>query len=245
MKKILLFFSALFIFLACQKNEYITYTEKSALTFINKGSFSSADSLTFSFISNAVQGDRDTVWLPILLTGNLANSNLPFALEIVDGSTAVEQQHFELPETIFPANTVTYYYPLVLLRAEGLQTEIRTLSLRIVENENFALGPVSGTESFTLNDSLARTYSTLKLNITDQAVQPSWWGAAETYYFGTYSNERYRFMIEVCGISNFSASVLSFPLIINYQSLLRAAITEYERVNGQPLRDENNAIIIF
>ncbi|WDF68401.1 DUF4843 domain-containing protein [Sphingobacterium oryzagri] len=245
MKKILVIAVTLFLFFGCSKNEHLLYTEKRALSFANRSPLTTGDSLVYSFVSNAVQGNRDTLYLPLRLTGDLLTQELPFSLEVAPGSTAQEHVHYEFTPTIFPADTATHNYPIILLRTPELVTETRTLNLSIVANDNFDVGPLSNETAVVRGVVSRRSYETVKLQLTDRLVRPSWWGFAENYYYGSYSEVRYRFMIETCGITDFSYLTLSFPLIINYIALLQSAAIEYERVNGQPLRDENGAIISF
>ncbi len=245
MKKILIITVTLFLFFGCSKNEPLLYTEKRALSFVNRSPLTTGDSLTFSFISNAVQGNRDTLYLPLIITGDLTDQPLSFSLDVAPGSTAQEHVHFELTPTIFPADTTIYYYPIILLRAPALVTETRTLNLRVVANENFDVGPLSAGNTFIIGSTSTRNYDLIKLQLTDRLVRPSWWGAAERNYYGSYSEVRYRFMIETCGITDFSYRTLGYALTINYIALLQSAIIQYERANGQPLRDENNNVINF
>ncbi|ERJ57920.1 DUF4843 domain-containing protein [Sphingobacterium paucimobilis] len=224
----------LFILCACSKNEYITYTEKNALIFKKGEDLTTADSLVYSFISKAVQGDFDTVWIPIALTGLPNDSNRSFELELDKESTALESKHFRLTETVFPKGEIIMNYPIVLLRSEDLASKRQSFKLSIKENENFGVGA----KSFD-------TYPGITIHVVDQVIKPSWWASAENYYYGIYSHAKYRFMIEVVGISDFSQKSLSFPQIMNYRAAFKAAITEYEKEHGGPLLDENKQVVTF
>lgn len=232
MKKIFLFLFLAVLLYGCEKNEYPTYAEKDGLSFTKGGDLITADSIVYSFITNAIQGDRDTIWIPISLMGSPAQVDQAFQLRIGAGSTAKEGVHFELTESIFPANEVTFEYPVVLLRSEDLMEETRKINLEIIENDFYTVGVLS-----------REFFESVRIDITDQVIKPSWWGFAEDYYYGSYSHGKFRFMIEVCGISDFSSTMLSFPQILNYRELVSAALKEYEKEHGEPLRDENNQAI--
>lgn len=237
MKNLFLFFNLILIlFCSCSENDHIIFVEKNGLTFYKDDVFA-GDSLVFvySFINEAVTGDNDIVWVPITLTGKPSETDLPFTLEVGKESTAKEGVHFLLSETIFPANTVTFNYPVTLLRTEDLKEEPKSFTLKIKENECFSVGAL---ETYY-------RYSSVKFNITDQIIKPSWWGFVESLYYGSYSNEKYKFMVEVAGVSNFSTEEVNFVSISNYIELFKAAIIEYEKEHGYPLRDENGQVITF
>lgn len=232
MKKLYVFTLLAILLYSCAKNEYLTYAEKDGLSFTRGGDFPTSDSVIFSFVTNAIQGTRDTLWVPIALTGIPAKTDRPFRLKIGAGSTAQEGVHFTLTETIFPADSVVFAYPVVLLRSADLMTATRKLILEIAENDYYTVGALS-----------SQFYPSIRIQVTDQVIKPTWWAAAENYYYGPYSNAKYRFMIEVCGIADFSSKTLNYPQILNYRELVRAALKEYEKEHGEPLRDENNQAI--
>lgn len=219
----------LFVLCACTKNEYITYGEKNGLVFKKGENLTTADSLVFSFVTEAVRGDKDTVWIPIALTGVPQSEDKKFALVIDAKSTAEENKHFKLTETVFPAGKTEMLYPIVMLRAKELEKESRSFRLAIKENESFDVGAAS-----------SNTYSAINIRVLDRVIKPSWWGGAENYYYGTYSHTKYRFMIDVIGISNFAQTVLSYPQIINYRAAFKAALIEYEMEHGEPLIDNES-----
>lgn len=232
MKKFYLFTLLAILLYSCAKNEYITFAEKDGLSFTIGGDLNTKDSIVFSFVTNAVQGERDTLWIPITLTGVPAEIDRPFELKIGAESTAKEGVHFELTKKQFPANKVAFEYPLVVLRSADLLETTQKLTLEIAENEFYEVGALSN-----------EFYPSIRIQITDQVIKPSWWGGAENYYYGSYSHGKYRFMIEVCGIANFSSTTLSYPQILNYRELVSSALMKYEKEHGEPLRDENGQAI--
>lgn len=219
----------LFVLCACTKNEYITYGEKNGLVFKKGENLMTADSLVFSFITEAVRGDKDTIWIPIALTGMPENEAKKFALAVDENSTAEENRHFKLTEMVFSAGKTEMLYPIILLRAKELETESRFFRLAIKENESFEVGAAS-----------SETYRTINIRMLDQVIKPSWWGGAENYYYGVYSHTKYRFMIDVIGISNFAQAVLAYPQIINYRAAFKAALVAYEIEHGEPLVDDES-----
>ncbi|MBL1409467.1 DUF4843 domain-containing protein [Sphingobacterium faecale] len=234
MKKIFLFTLLVSILYSCSKEDYITYTEKNGLSFTRGGNFPNSDSITYSFATQVVKKEADTLWVPIALTGVAAQVDRPFRISIKPGASAQEGVHFKLMESVFPADSVFFYYPIVLFRTTDLLETSRTFSLTIEENDNFSLGALS-----------TSYYPSIRIRVSDQVMKPTWWGIAEDHYYGNYSNGKYRFMIEVCGIVDFSQGTLNYPQILNYQGLLRAKLQQYEIDHGEPLRDENdNAITI-
>lgn|GEM_PF-1893532 len=232
MKKIYLFTLLATLLYSCEKNEYLTYAEKDGLSFTLGKDLITRDSIVFSFVTNAVKGNHDTLWIPITLTGGAAETDQPFLLRIGAASTAKEGIHFRLTETVFPAHQVTFEYPVILLRSADLVKETYKLTLEIAENDYYTVGALS-----------QRFYPSIRIHITDQVIKPTWWGFSENHYYGPYSKAKYLLMIEVCGVSNFSSVFLSSSQILNYRELVRAALKEYEKKHGEPLRDENNQAI--
>lgn len=239
MKRILLY-SLLFL-CSCTKNEYITYSEKNGLTFTTNSDSDlfTADSIVYSFVTQAVRGDVDTIWLPISLTGKPNESPLPFVIQVDPSSTASEGVHFKTTEAIFPSSETTLNYPIVLLRAEDLQEQARSIKLVLKENEYFTIGALSNSSSTYGGGQ----FSSVTIHVTDQVIKPSWWGFVESFYYGVYSQTKYRFMIEICGITDFSQGTLNFPQIINYRAMIHGALTDYEKEHGTPLKDENGEIV--
>ncbi|MGE8241289.1 MAG: DUF4843 domain-containing protein, partial [Sphingobacterium sp.] len=176
----------LFVLCACTKNEYITYGVKNGLVFKKGEDLITADSLVYSFVSEAVSGDKDTVWIPIALTGVPQSETKKFALVIDAKSTAEENMHFKLTETVFPAGKTEMLYPIVMLRAKDLEKESRSFKLVIKENESFDVGAAS-----------SETYRAINIRVLDQVIKPSWWRFTEDGNYGTYSHTKYRFMIDV------------------------------------------------
>lgn len=232
MKKLYLFTLLAIVLYSCSKNEYITFGQKDGLSFTLGGDLKTKDSIVFSFVTSAVQGDRDTLWIPIGLTGVPAETDRPFKLRIGTESTAKEGVHFELTEKLFPAHQTAFEYPVVLLRSADLLETTQKLTLEIEENEFYEVGALSN-----------EFYRSIRIHTTDQVIKPSWWRGAEDFYYGSYSHGKYRFMIEVCGIANFSNTVLSYPQILNYRELVSSALVKYEKEHGEPLRDENGQAI--
>lgn len=243
MKRLILMMGALLALGACTKNEYITYSAKDGLVFLSNSStdLSAGDSIVYSFISRAISGNQDTIWVTVSLTGKPADADRPFVIEVAPESTAKEGVDFELMEPVFPANATALRYPIVLLRTPELAQEERWFKLALRDNEQFTLGALSPATSATYGGGLR--FEAIKIVMTDQVIKPSWWALAEDYYYGAYSHTKYRFMIETIGITNFSSRELNYPQITNYRALLQGALSEYEKTHGEKLKDENDEII--
>jgi hypothetical protein len=74
-------------------------------------------------------------------------------------------------------------------------------------------------------------------------TRPAYWDLLDPD-FGEFSAEKYKFMVKVLGITDFSYDNIGFDGFINFPVTLRNALAAYEAANG-PLLDENRQQISF
>jgi hypothetical protein len=86
------------------------------------------------------------------------------------------------------------------------------------------------------------------VKINDFLTKPSNWDSWLVYFFGDYSQRKYRFIIEVTGRGDFpsggGAGSLPYGQFVAYQQLMVQALNEYEAEHGHML-DENGDIVEF
>lgn len=216
-------------FLSCQKAELQQYIAGDGAYFLD------IDSANYSFANQVGLVDRDTIYVNMRVLGDVKTYDRPIQLKAVDGTTAIENTHFILPQGIVKANTNTIHYPVVLLNTDDLKTKTVRLELEVIPDANFPVGSEIG--------NIYPNYSRYKINFNNSLLKPTYWNNIQTY-FGEYSDKKYKFMIDVAGTSDFSPQTFNGSDLLNIKGVMNIALQEYEAQNG-PLRDENDKPVTF
>ncbi len=117
----------------------------------------------------------------------------------------------------------------MLKRTGRLTSQNIRIVLAVANSDNFMKGPTSG-----------RFSPLFKLIWNDQLVKPSSWPGA----FGAYSAKKFRIIIDQTGYTEFASMHVS----VQYQVLFAAQdyVIKYNNEHpGDPLRDENGALVSF
>ncbi len=252
MRKIQLYYSIVFlsVIMSCQKDKLSVYSAGSGLTFAETTDITT-DSLNYTFALNIEPKEKDTVYIPLMLTGWPSEQEREFKLDIDPISTAKQGVHFDFTKMSFPANAVTFLYPIVVYKTENMEKEIFQLKLKVADNGVFQTGASGSYVKVTANEfpKGARSHSSFKLNITSIVSKPGNWTSDVTYYFGAYSSERLLFMIQVLGINDFRTVSYGgkyiYADIINMYQKLNIALDAYEAEHGFRKVDENGQEISF
>jgi len=162
---------------------------------------------------------------------------------IAEGSTAVEGTNFDFINGIVKAGAVEGYLYILLYRTSDIKTKTVQLNLSIAETSDFKPGVVED-NFFTVLWS-------------DNLVKPANWegGLGLINFFGAYSTAKYRFIIDILGVSDFalqqSARVplapgeYSFAMMTDLKNRMKEALVEYNNTHTTPLRDENGLLVTF
>ena len=79
----------------------------------------------------------------------------------------------------------------------------------------------------------------LLLKWNDILSRPTNWDELEEF-FGTYSDAKYRFMLNNTGVTEFDTEEMSWAELNNYKIVLTNALNEYNKANpNDPILDEN------
>lgn len=230
------------IMVGCQKQEVMQYDSADALSFYYGAS--EADSLSYSFATIGYGKQSDTLYLQMRVVGDVASQPRPVKLHAVGGSTARLNIDYKLPEFSVPANTASFLYPLVINKTPEMKTQILRLVLEVEPNDAFpGLAPeglVPGLTSATNTTSINK----LKIDFTDKLIKPNNW----PYQFGTYSDVKYDFVIQVLGSGDFRTEAQGGTWTATDLTLaavqLRDALITYEASHGI-LIDENGLRVSF
>jgi len=246
MRKMIILFALLsgWALPGCEKKEYL-YQDISARIWLGRRdtvgpAWYISDSSVSSFVLKPITAEYDTLYVTANLTGTAVDKDRPFVLEVVKDSTNVTAGDYTVGAAVLPANAFSVRVPVIVKKkAQGLNLikERAKLVLRFVPNENFLNGEP--------NRDMFRIvwYNFLS--------QPASWSAIQPVV-GTFSQAKYRFIIDVLGVSEFSRYAGNFNVLLGIQSILRKALKEYNenpanagRPEGWPYLDDNGTPLVF
>jgi hypothetical protein len=209
---------------ACSKNEELIYSESPSIYVWNR-----IDSADFTFATVPVNVTQDTIEIEYRIIGTAANVDRTIKLEPRPGATAKEGYHYSVGPAVVKANEYSTIVPVYVYRRAGLKDSTVTVILDIKENEDFKVG---------YYDQLR-----YKITINDVLTKPTIWDSAWAPYFGSYSEVKFRFLLEATGRTNWNS--FPFPADSRFMSQrAKNALLSYNQQFGD-LIDENNQIVVF
>lgn len=240
MKNTIVLILVIIAFSACKKEKTEVFNGKHGISFFYVVS-GGADSTNFSFANQIVQKSRDTIFVRMRVMGTAVSYDREIEVKALPATTAREGTHFILPKISLPADSLNTTYPIILINTEDLKTNTYHLEVAVAENENFVQGVVGQANITT------RNIPVYKINFNNQLIEPDYWRYIANY-FGSYSNVKYRFIIDVLGISDLRpdhiGGKISYSDFLNYNVKLKNALEDYEAANG-PMLDETGQEVSF
>lgn len=193
---------------------------------------------SFAFAVTALT--RDTIFLSMRVTGAVKDYPRKVLLKAAEGTTATAGVDYELKEVTIPAGAYKFDYPVVVFNSPGMAANTYRLVLEPAETADFKLGTIGQTpETNTMYTE--ENFQYFKIDLTNQLVEPDGWLESA---FGVFSAVKYRFMVEVTGLTDFSSEAIGRDGVYNLPVKLQKALEEYEALNG-PLIDENGNEVSF
>ena len=196
---------------------------------------STADSLTLSFAVLDKDIQDYTVEIPIVVTGAPCNHQRKVNVTVIpEGTTALEGVDYTLEETIIPADSYYTTLNVNVKRSPALSKEEKVIIFQILPSD----------ELFT---DVNPAWTDFKLKVNDKLTKPARWIYDCQPYFGTYSDVKYRFIIDTLGIWDFPGTgdnAISKAQMLYYQDKMKTALAEYEKENG-PMYDESGNQVSF
>lgn len=219
---------------ACKKQQVAAFSSTPGIAFYSAGA---SDSTLYSFAYALQPKEKDTVYIDMRLFGPVSQFPRAISVKAVEGTTAKEGVDFLLPDTSLPAGAVTMRYPVVLYNTPALEAGVFRIKLQVMPGKDLAVG-ATGLEK-------GGTYArdSYLIYVTSLLEKPSYWASVESR-FGTFSKVKFRFMVSILGITDFSSAAIGTYGYYNYPITLKNALAEYEAVNG-PLLDENQVRVTF
>jgi hypothetical protein len=219
----------------CSKDSRLMYKEDPRIYFYT------SDIVEYSFAAQPESLMVDTIYLPIRIMGSAVNTDRTFSLNIDDSSTAKLGYHFSFGPFVIPANTYQVDLPVYMYRRPGLKDSTVTAYISIGESSDFKAGYVDGLTTNGTAGGAGRLH--YKISITDQLLKPSNWETVWVNYFGTYSQVKFKFLIQTTGRTDWTWT--GFPQDLNFSiQTAKYALYNYELANG-PLIDEFGNRVVF
>lgn len=234
--KYLLFFSLLCLTLACKKQEVATYSGDDGISFY-RGQYES-DSLSYSFAISRTPKQKDTLFLKMRVQGAATDYARTVSVKAAQGTNARDGVDYLLPDAKLPPGAITIMYPVILLNSPGMLTNVYRLVVEVAPNKDFRAGALG---SEITGQTVA--VKSIKIDISNTLLRPTYWNSVEGS-FGTFSVVKFKFMIKVTGLTDFSQEAIGVDGVYNLPIKLQNALVEYEAVNG-PMIDENGNQVTF
>lgn len=198
---------------SCDRDDIGVYHSENYISFTNK--------------------EKDTVIVSFFMLGNLSECEWPieirhtgipkeedqgFTLSVVNEKTTLKSGYYSLPTvtTFQPMSKLDTFY-VKLTNYPELATTNAYLCLELKENAVFKLGD--------------RDYRRIYLKVNDNVARPDWWNnRVVNYYLGTYSDTKFRKLVEVVQPDLSDAS----------EDWIRSWALEFKNwLDANPIPDEN------
>ena len=223
------------LMMSCENEEYLYKASTDSIWLSgDPDQEAKEDSVLYSFKIYSSDVKEHVMNLIVNLTGEAADHDRPFKLEVVNEETNVAPGDYEIGSTVMPAGKYKVTVPIKVKRtASGLDMTKKAAKLTLQVGTTDELG-VSITER--------QKYSILWC---DYLIRPASWGAIE-WYIGPFSQARYKFIIDFTGYTDFSEFENDYNRIIGFQGMLLKLLNKYNtdpanagREEGWPYMNDN------
>ncbi len=231
-----LLLASLLCLCGCKENDHIDYILNDRVYFYETEQFLTVTNIVremnYSFSLKPSSLIQDTVKVTVRVMGRTADHDRHFkAVAVPESTTAQSPMHYEILDGIIPKGQYDGYLPVLLKRTADTQDHSVTLYLQIIDNEEFTTGNPDAIH--------------FRLSWADMLMRPAHW----PYYFGQYSTNKYRFAIDVLGLTDWPQATRfdngSEPGIYTaaqlqlFASQLNEAYQEYRKNHGPIYVDDN------
>lgn len=235
-------------FTSCKENDLLFFDEQDNALQLWFGSSSSIqDSITYNYAYSLT--DRDSVLFNVRLMGYPTNQDIPFELEAVEGDLLTVKYH--LPKYVLKAGQTEIKVPIYfdkLANEDSFKDKAGRIVFRLKSNNLVMEG--------------SQEMSKLTISLRNSIAKPDNWDEAPlyyralSYYFGSYSDTKYRFVMQVMGLTYFTIYVSSNSIteadpygvstseMANYIKECKIALEQHNLEFG-PLLDENKLPVVF
>lgn len=216
---------------SCQEKDILKYENDPRIGFslpwYNATQF--RDSITYSFPSKGL--DTDKLYFDATLIGLQSDKDRQIEYKInPEGTTAIEGTHFKIVGNVLPAGKSKTQIAVEVYRTADIKNKSVRLELEVVENSEFKFG-------YDRNRKVIFVWS-------DMYLKPDMWEKSNySKCFGAFSQVKYEFILRTTELTELS-NPDDFQYMSYLNALVRKELSEYKRINGQPLLDENNKEVV-
>lgn len=188
MKYCILIIVLVSVFGSCSTDTLDTYNADRYIFFTNKNA---EDSVSTSFFFYPGKTELE-VPVEISFAGKPITIDTDYELMIDPTMTTASSSDYTFEtKRVWKANRNRDTVKIVLHKTSALDNQVLRLVLKVKENDNFMVGPM--------------TNSLYRIMFTSQAVRPEWWtDRVEREYLGAYSPAKYQELIIATGESDLS-----------------------------------------
>lgn len=238
MKKILcgclLFCGFAAAFTACSTDEDFFYQDEPRVRLVGEKMWAAGtDSVTFSFVAYPSSFTEKDINVDAQIMGDVASHDRTVNLAVEPSKTTASESQYSVPTTVVvPAGQTKGTFSVKLKRDASLQQKAVRLCLKVVDSGDFKPG---------VNEENHITFIW-----TDVLSKPNNWADLEPF-FGTYSNVKYRFMLENLGDEGeLSTETMTWAKLNSLRIRFQNALNEYNAAHpGNPLTDEYGNLVSF
>ena len=229
------------VIISCDNDEYL-YKASTDTIWLSGDPAQEAkeDSVLYSFKIYSSDVREQTMNLIVNLTGEVADHDRSFMLEVVPEETNVTPDDYEIGPTILPAGKYKVTVPIKVKRTAKNVDLARTaakLTLRVATTDELGIGR-----------SERAKYSIMWCNYL---IRPASWDNIQ-FYIGPFSQARFKFIIDFTGFTDFNDFYRDYNRIIGFQGLLLKLLEKYNndpanagREEGWPYMNDNGEPLQF
>lgn len=215
---------------ACKKEDKLIYRNDPKIYIYKNWLNYQYDSVNYSFAIKNSDRVRDTVWATVRIMGDASPQDRVIDFRPVDSlTTAVKGRDYELMNYIMPADSFATKLGIIIKKTPEMDVKEVKIVMKLMASKDFKTG---------IYDQLF-----YRVVISNILVKPSDWDSWLKNYFGDYSERKYRFIIDVLGISEFTNS-MSYSEYSYFEQRMKNALADYETKNG-PMIDEKGSRVTF
>jgi hypothetical protein len=208
---------------SCSKDEIKTYGELTPnrfLSFQEEGSVDQNDTVFVSFVSF---GEKDAEYPIVVESSGFSESEQQYSVKVSREGTTMQAGDYQMPSSFsFAPRAVKDTFYVKLIFSGKYDTDTLSLSLEFEENEVFKKGPSTAIHRV--------------LMVHNAIVKPAWWTSqVASYYFGTYSDRKYKTYMSAIGHDLTGCS----NNIIRYYALLFKQWLEDQKASGNTVKEDN------
>ena len=221
-------------FSACSTDEDFFYQDEPRVRLVGDYTWAvGTDSISFSFVAYPTTTTEQTFNVDAQIMGNPVDRDRTANISIDPQKTTADASLYTLPQTVtVPAGQTKGTFQVSVRRDASLQQKSARLYIKVDDSADFKKG-------VNEQDHLVIVWN-------DILSKPKNWADLEEF-FGTYSNTKYRFMLDnMVGMGELSIETMSWSMLNSLRIQFQNALNDYNAAHpGNPLTDENGQAVTF